>query len=230
MTGPEPPDLLVEDLVLTGAGGRRLLEIPRLAVPAGGTLALQGPSGAGKSSLLHVLAGLIRPDRGRVAWGGTDLAALSDERRTRFRGDRIGLVFQDFLLFEELGSLDNAALAESFAPRAARATIRAGAKGWLGRLGLGADPERPVASRSGGERQRVAVARALARGAPVLLADEPTASLDRANADRLAEDLVRLGAGGGRTLVVATHDPALARRMGRVLTLAGGRVVEDTDA
>ncbi len=218
------PDLLVEGLELR-AGGRLLLSVPRLAVSAGQAVAVRGPSGAGKSSLLHVLAGLARPQRGRVLWGSTDLAALSEEARARVRREIIGLVFQDFLLFEELDALGNAALAAAFAPAADRGALREGARGWLGRLGLAEAEGRRVDSFSGGERQRVAVARALARGAPVILADEPTASLDRAAASRLTDDLA--GLAGGRTLIAATHDEALMARMGRVLTMEGGRIAGD---
>jgi putative ABC transport system ATP-binding protein len=218
------PDLLVEGLELR-AGDRVLLSVPSLAVPAGQAVAVRGPSGAGKSSLLHVLAGLARPQEGRVLWGGTDIAALSEEGRARVRRTTLGLVFQDFLLFEELGAEGNAALAAAFAPRPERPALREGARGWLGRLGLSNHGTRRVDSFSGGERQRVAVARALANGAPVILADEPTASLDRANADRLAADLLALA--GERTLICVTHDTALAGRVGRVLTLENGRIVED---
>lgn len=218
------PDLLVEGLELR-AGGRTLLAVPRLAIPGGQAVAVRGPSGAGKSSLLHVLAGLARPQSGHVLWGGTDLAALSEEARTRVRREVIGLVFQDFLLFEELDALGNAALAAAFAPASGRGELREGARGWLARLGLAEAEGRRVDSFSGGERQRVAVARALARGAPVILADEPTASLDRAAASRLISDLA--GLAGEHTLVAATHDEALMARMGRVLTMEGGRIVGD---
>lgn len=218
------PDLLVDGLELR-AGGRVLLSVPRLAVPAGQAVAIRGPSGAGKSSLLHVLAGLVRPQAGRVLWGGADIAAMSEEARARVRRESIGLVFQDFLLFEELDALGNAALAAAFAPAPARAALRDGARSWLGRLGLHEAEGRRVDSFSGGERQRVAVARALARGAPVILADEPTASLDRAAADRLVADLA--GLAGERTLIAATHDEALVAQMERVLRMEDGRIVGD---
>ncbi len=128
--------LRVEGLVIRASDGRSLLDVPRLELPAGGTLAVTGPSGAGKSSLLHALAGLLRPSRGRILWGGTDLAALPDPARARFRRERVGLVFQDFLLFEELGAAGNAGIAAAFAPAPERAAIRSRAEGWLGRLAL----------------------------------------------------------------------------------------------
>ncbi len=221
----DPLPLRVEDLVLRARNGRVLLEVPHLDLPAGRTLAVTGPSGAGKSSLLHVLAGLLGPSGGRVLWGNTDIAALSAAARARFRRECVGLVFQDFLLFEELGALENAAIPAAFAPAAERAAIQAQAGRWLARLGLGQRTERSVGTYSGGERQRVAVARALSHAPTVILADEPTASLDRASADRLIDDLLEVVKGEGRTLIAVTHDARLAERLGRELRLVDGQVV-----
>lgn len=223
------PALLVEGLRVTSREGRVLLDVPQLALAPGQSLALRGASGAGKSTLLHVLSGLVRPTAGRVIWGGQDIATLTEDARARFRRETLGLVFQDCHLFEELSALGNAGLASAFAPASERAPIRSAAAEWLAVLGLAHAGARAVDSFSGGERQRIAVARALAGGPPVILADEPTAALDRANADALGADLVRLAAEGGRTLIVVTHDATLAARMGRQLTLADGRIVEDSD-
>lgn len=220
--------LAVAGLELRAPDGRRLADVAGLSVAAGSSVAIRGPSGAGKSTLLHALSGLVRPAAGQVVWGGTDLATLDDAALTRFRRERVGLIFQDFLLFEELGALDNAALAAAFLPRSGRAALRQRASDWLDRLGLGQAGARRADSFSGGERQRIAVARALANDPPVILADEPTASLDRISADRLAGDLASLSRDTGRTLIVVTHDAALADRLDRVLTMAEGRIVEDT--
>lgn len=141
----------------------------------------------------------------------------------------MGLIFQDFLLFEELGALDNAALAAAFASPAERRPLRQRAAHWLDRLGLGQAGSRRADSFSGGERQRIAVARALANDPAVILADEPTASLDRASADRLIADLAALSQDTGRTLIAVTHDAALIGRLDRVLTMAEGRIVGDSD-
>ncbi|MBS1302014.1 ABC transporter ATP-binding protein [Loktanella sp. SALINAS62] len=221
--------LVVTDLDLRGIDGRPLVSLPRLNVTAGSSLAIRGPSGAGKSTLLHAFSGLVTPAGGRVVWGGTDIAGLSDSARTRFRRQNVGLIFQDFLLFEELGALDNASLSAAFAPRAERAALRDRAASWLNRFGLGQAGTRRADSFSGGERQRVAVARALSNDPAVILADEPTASLDRATADRLIDDLVALSQDSGRTLIVVTHDATLATRLDRVVTMADGRIVEDSD-
>jgi putative ABC transport system ATP-binding protein len=216
-------------LVVSGlsvaAAGRALLTVPALNLDAGRALAIRGPSGAGKSTLLLALAGLIEA-AGSVRWGAADLLRLPPAGRAAFRRAHVGLVFQDFLLFEELDAEANAALAAGFAPRAQRAAIRARARAALERLGLGDRTGRTVASLSGGERQRVAVARALAHDPAIILADEPTASLDRAAADRLIGDLVDLSRVERRTLVVVSHDPALTGRMDRVIDIVDGRLLE----
>ena len=214
--------LAVRDLAVRGEGGRVLLDLPALDLAPGEALAVAGPSGAGKSTLLHALSGLARADRGSIRWGGTDLAGLSEGGRTAFRRAHLGLVFQDALLFDELGALGNAALARAWAPAGERPAMARRAAALLAALGLSDDPGRGVASFSGGERQRVAVARALAADPPVLLADEPTASLDPAAAAALA-DLLMDQVAEGRTLVVVTHDEALIARAHRVLPLQGGR-------
>lgn len=222
------PALQVTDLRVVSREGQVLLQVPRLEVPAGQSVALRGASGAGKSTLLHVLSGLVRPAQGQVIWGGQDIAGLSEDARAAFRRRTLGLIFQDCHLFEELSALGNAALASAFAPRTERAGLREAAATWLTTLGLGRAGSRAVDSFSGGERQRIAVARALAAGPPVILADEPTAALDRANADALGADLVALAASGGRTLITVTHDVTLAARMMRQITLADGRITGDS--
>ena len=213
----------MRDLVVRGEGGRVLLDLPALDLGPGEALAVAGPSGAGKSTLLHALSGLIRPARGAVRWGGTDVAALAEGPRTAFRRAHLGLVFQDHLLFDELDPLGNAALARGWAPRGERGAMGRRAASLLAALGLRGGGARGVAGFSGGERQRVAVARALAADPAVVLADEPTASLDRASAAALADVLMRLPEREGRTLVVVTHDEALLARAPRVLRLEGGR-------
>ncbi|MGX1097770.1 ABC transporter ATP-binding protein [Amorphus sp. MBR-141] len=218
--------LAIDGLTVTGDGNRTILSVGRLRVAAGETIGVRGPSGAGKSTLLHALAGLVTAASGTVRWGETDIAALSDGGRSAFRRDRIGMVFQDYLLFEELTPLANAALAGAYAPRRRRAAIDARACAVLDRLGIGTRGTRSVASFSGGERQRVAVARALATDPAIVLADEPTASLDRAAADALIDDLVRLARDGGTTLIAVSHDPALHARMDRLVDVVDGRLVE----
>ncbi|SFE70238.1 ABC transporter ATP-binding protein [Roseivivax sediminis] len=222
-------DLTLKALAVTSDRGRRLLDVDRLEVPAGSLIGVRGPSGAGKSTLLYALAGLLEGLTGSVHWGDTDLAALTPGARAVFRARRIGLIFQDFLLFDELGALGNASLAAQFRPRKDRTDIVARAASHLSRLGVPVD-RRTVATFSGGERQRVAIARALANDAGILLADEPTASLHREAADQLIEDLVALAREGGKTMVAVSHDGALLARMDRVLTVEDGRLVSDARA
>ncbi|SMX44447.1 ATP-binding cassette domain-containing protein [Actibacterium lipolyticum] len=217
--------LNLSDLMVTAPGGRVLLNVPSLQLAAGQTLGIAGPSGAGKSTLLFALAGLVDNQRGRVRWGGDDLGAMRPAQRAAFRQDHIGMIFQDFMLFDELGGAANAGIAALFQPRAARAHFRKRAAERLTRLGV-ADGARPVATYSGGERQRVAVARAMAAGAGVLLADEPTASLHRDAADALTDDLLRDVRESGTTMIVVSHDAGMLGRMDRVVYLRDGGLAD----
>lgn len=217
--------LTITGLEITGQGGRRILSVPKLEVPAGTAVAIRGPSGAGKSTLLYAMAGIIGATQGRILWGDTDIAALNETARAGFRRSHVGFIFQEHLLFEELSARGNAEITALYAPRADRRRIRETADSVLGRLGLAGSAARRSDTFSGGERQRIAVARALAGNAPVILADEPTASLDRPNADKLADDLMRLAREDGRTLVVVSHDPGLHDRADRVIDVMDGAVV-----
>lgn len=221
-------DLSLSDLRVTGPSGRVLLEVPALSLPKGSLVGVKGPSGAGKSTFLYALAGLLGA-QGQVRWGTTDTLALTPEARTAFRAEHIGMIFQDFLLFEELGAQSNASLTAMFRPRRDRGALRTRAAQGLAHLGL-SDTSRAVASFSGGERQRVGIARALAGDAAVILADEPTASLHRDAADRLIDDLTALARDGGKTLIAVSHDLHLLARMDRVLTIEDGHLTEDSHA
>jgi ABC-type lipoprotein export system ATPase subunit len=216
--------LAISELEVTGQGGRRILSVPQLEVPAGAAVAVRGPSGAGKSTLLYAMAGIIAPAQGRITWGDTDIAARDERGRAAFRRESVGFIFQEHLLFEELSALGNAAITSLYAPRRDRRRIRDSAEGLLARLGLGESAARRSDTFSGGERQRIAVVRALAGDAPVILADEPTASLDRPNADALADDLMRLARDDGRTLIAVSHDPALHDRADHVIDVVDGCV------
>ena len=217
--------LSIRDLQVHGDDRRPILRIGALEAPAGHRLGISGPSGAGKSTLLMALAGLVPASQGAIFWGETDLSKLPEAERASFRRRHVGLIFQDFLLFEELTAHANASLSAAYADPDRRSAIRQGASAMLDHLGLGAHAGRSVASFSGGERQRVAIARALAADPPILLADEPTASLDRAAADRLIDDLAGLAADRGTTLVVVSHDPAMHARMDRTIDIVDGALV-----
>jgi ABC-type lipoprotein export system ATPase subunit len=222
--------LRMDGVTLAAPGGRPLMTVDHLTLHPGVPVAVRGPSGAGKSTLLLALAGLIRPIAGRIVWGDTNIAAQSEDARAAFRRDHVGMIFQDFLLFDELGAHGNAALSAAFHVATARTALRNKATALLASLGLGTHPVRQTASFSGGEQQRVAVARALVNDPAIVLADEPTASLDRATADHLITDLARIGTTPSRTLIVVTHDERLMAHMARIITIADGRIVADTHA
>ena len=225
MPAPDPVTglpLSLRDVMVAASSGRVLLNVQAIDLAAGATLAVRGASGAGKSTLLHVLAGLRPVNRGQVFWGPTDIGSLSDTQASDFRRRHIGQIFQDFLLFDEVSALENAAVARLFSPKAERAAILERAAGALQSLGLDPQDPRRASTYSGGERQRIAVARALAQRPAVLLADEPTASLDRAAAERLISDLLAVVRDHGLGLICVTHDDALASRLDRVLTLTDG--------
>ena len=203
-------------------GGRlTLLREVELSIQAGETVALLGPSGAGKSTLLALLAGLDRPRAGRVWVAGRELTALDEDRRARLRGETMGFVFQSFQLIPTLTALENVMLPlEVLGRPGAEETARA----VLARVGLEARLHHYPAQLSGGEQQRVAIARAFAPRPRLLLADEPTGNLDRGNGERVMDQLFGLNAEAGTTLVLVTHDPALAARCQRRLRLEDGRL------
>lgn len=211
--------LNIRDLGVTAPGGRVLLRCDALRLEGGSLTGIMGPSGAGKTTLLNALAGLVAA-QGSLCWGDQALTGMGAAARTRFRRDHIGMIFQDFLLFEELSALQNATVARAF--RRDRAALTTRAQALFDRLGICALTHRRADRLSGGERQRVAVARALAHDPPILLADEPTASLDRATADRLVADLAALARDEGRTVVIVSHDPAVHAVMDRMLTIRDG--------
>ncbi len=221
--------LTIKNLTVVSASGRRLLDVPTLELAPGMCLGVRGPSGAGKSTFLMALAGLLDSAKGSIVWGDTGLLSLPPEARAQFRREHVGMIFQDFLLFEELSATANAALAGAYTSRKVHGDIEKTARGLLSRLGID-HGARTVESFSGGERQRVAVARALASSPAIILADEPTASLDRATADGLIEDLIALVREEGKTLVAVSHDPAVHRRMDRVIEIVDGRITTAPEA
>jgi putative ABC transport system ATP-binding protein len=200
--------LAVEGLT-AGYGGRRLARLPHLRVAAGEAALLLGPSGSGKTTLLLAIAGLADAIEGEVMVGGVDVATLSPAARDRFRGGSIGLVFQDLHLIAGLSALDNVLLAP-FA--AGLPQDRARALALLDELGLADRSHRRAETLSRGQAQRVAIARAMLLRPKLLLADEPTASLDDDACDRVSDLLARAAAETGAALVIATHDLRLRRR------------------
>jgi putative ABC transport system ATP-binding protein len=207
-----------------GAARVHILKDIDLTVAPGEAIGLVGPSGSGKSTLLMVMAGLERPDTGSVVVAGHDLGALGEDALARFRGRNVGIVFQSFHLIPTMTALENVAVPLELAG-AADAFERAKAE--LHAVGLGDRMEHYPAELSGGEQQRVAIARALSPNPSILLADEPSGNLDSGNGAMIADLLFKANAERGMTLVLVTHDAALAERSGRVVRLNSGRVVEE---
>jgi putative ABC transport system ATP-binding protein len=197
---------------------RVVLDIPELDIAGGGQVAICGPSGSGKTTLLNVLAGIELPQRGTVRWGGVELGAMRSRAADRWRRETLGLVFQQFHLFPGLSALDNVLLPLHFDRFAIAPADREHASELLERVSVPAS--RRVERLSRGEMQRVAVARALLKAPSVVLADEPTASLDRDTGGVVADLLLRMCREQHATLVVVTHDATLADRFDRQFTLA----------
>ena len=192
-----------------------------LDIKRGETIGLVGPSGSGKSTLLMVMAGLERPDTGSVTVAGNDLAALDEDDLARFRGRNIGIVFQSFHLIPTMTALENVAVPLELAG-VSDANERAARE--LATVGLGERMQHYPAELSGGEQQRVALARALAPNPPILVADEPTGNLDEATGKQIIELLFAAHRERETTLVLVTHDAALAARCERVVRLRSGRI------
>ncbi|MDQ0304405.1 ABC transporter ATP-binding protein [Ancylobacter polymorphus] len=210
----------------SGAARVHILKGVSLAIRQGEAVGLVGSSGSGKSSLLMVLAGLERADSGRVEVAGQELTGLDEDALARFRGRHVGIVFQAFHLIPTMTALENVAVPLELAGRA-DAFARAAAE--LTAVGLGHRLDHYPSQLSGGEQQRVAVARALAPEPRILVADEPTGNLDEATGKQIMDLLFEAQTRRGATLVIVTHDPTLARRCDRMVRLRSG-AVETADA
>jgi putative ABC transport system ATP-binding protein len=189
-----------------------------------------GPSGSGKSTLLNMLGALDRPTSGTVCIDGTDLNTVSEAELTRHRSGKVGFVFQQFNLIPNLTALENVMLPMEFAGRDAK-SARTRAEQLLRQVGMGHRMHHRPAKLSGGEQQRVAIARALANDAPVILADEPTGSLDSATGKEIIRLFKRLVEENGKTVIVITHDLSIGEEADRLIRIRDGKVVTDeTDA
>ncbi len=221
-----PPLVLrrVERSYRTEAGVLPVLRGADLELRAGEIVALVAPSGTGKSTLLHLAGLLEQPDGGAVIVQGRDAGALSDAERTAIRRDTIGFVYQFHHLLAEFSAAENVELPQMIAGRR-REDARARAGRLLAALGLSERAGHLPGKLSGGEQQRVAIARALANSPRVLLADEPTGNLDVGTASVVFDELLATVRGEGVAALIATHNPELAARMDRVVTLREGVIV-----
>jgi ABC-type lipoprotein export system ATPase subunit len=208
------------------ATGLSVLKGISLKVEKGQSLVIVGPSGCGKSTLLNIIGGLDQPTSGRVLFDGLDLATADERVLAKIRNRDIGFVFQLHHLLPQCTVLENV-LVPTLAARegAASGAMRVRAEALLERVGLKDRMSHRPGELSGGQRQRVAVARALINEPKLLLADEPTGSLDEATSESIAELLVQLNRDDGMTLIVVTHAQRLASRVGKVMTLAGGSLM-----
>jgi len=203
-----------------------------LEIREGEVVVILGPSGSGKTTLLGLLAGLDRPSEGEVEIGGVALGGLDEDERAALRAERIGFIFQSFHLIPTLTALENVMVPLELLPAdrtPSPAEAQATARGLLERVGLAGRFDHYPAQLSGGEQQRVGIARAFANQPVVLFADEPTGNLDRETGFEIADLLFELNRRRGATLVIVTHDLELSRRAHRIVHLAGGRIerIED---
>ena len=200
-----------------------------VTIPAGQSVAVMGPSGSGKSTLLHCLSGILPVTSGEITVGGTSVTGLNDAGRSRLRLKVFGFVFQDGQLVPELPANENVALPLMLAGASRRSAIKE-ADSWLTKVGLESERKRRPGEMSGGQAQRVAMARALASSPSVVFADEPTGALDQATGHEIMQILTTTARMGGATLVVVTHDPNVAAWCDRLIEIRDGRIHADTTA
>jgi len=220
--------LVARELTKTYRSGDTLITVLHavsFSIAARAFVAIVGPSGSGKTTLLGLLAGLDAPTSGTVLLDGTDLGPLSEDARARLRGEKVGFVFQNFQLIPTLTAAENVQV-----PLELRGTsgARTHSRELLDRVGLADRAHHYPAQLSGGEQQRVALARAFANAPRVLFADEPTGNLDSDTGERIISLIESLNRDAGSTVVLVTHDPALANRAGRIIRLSDGAVVDDS--
>jgi putative ABC transport system ATP-binding protein len=220
--------LVARELSKEYRSGENTLAVLRdvsFSIPQGAFVAIVGPSGSGKTTLLGLIAGLDTPTRGKILLDDADLTAMDEDQRARLRGEKVGFVFQSFQLISTLTAIENVQV-----PLELRGDSGAAerARELLTRVGLGDRLDHFPTQLSGGEQQRVAIARAFANAPRILFADEPTGNLDSETGARIVQLLEELNRESKTTIILVTHDPALASRAQRIIRLSDGRVVSDT--
>jgi putative ABC transport system ATP-binding protein len=221
--------LVAKDLTKEYRSGDHALAVLRdvsFEIPQGALVSIVGPSGSGKTTLLGLLAGLDTPTRGGVFYDRVDITRLDEDARAKLRGERVGFIFQSFQLIPTLTALENVQV-----PLDLRGESNTGprARDLLARVGLGDRLQHFPTQLSGGEQQRVAVARAFVNAPRILFADEPTGNLDSETGAKIVQLIEELNKSSGSTVIIVTHDASLAARTGRIIRLSDGRVVEDRD-
>lgn len=196
-----------------------------MEIYAGEMVSIVGPSGSGKSTLLGLIGGLDTPSSGRILIDGVDISHMNEDQLTAIRNEKIGFIFQFFNLIPTLSAVENVALPIQFADQPRFSPMKR-ARDLLKSLGLGDRMHHRPSELSGGQQQRVAIARALANNPPLLLADEPTGNLDRESGVMVLEALDQIRRESGTTVVIVTHDPGVAARADRTLTLVDGAIVQ----
>ena len=224
---PAAPYLRADGLELVYRSVRgeavQVLHVERLELAAGAKVGVTGPSGSGKTSLLYLLSGIEMPTAGRLRWGEVELPELAEARRDRWRRRHLGLVFQDFHLQAGLSVVNNVLATCYFDRLRPSPELQRRARALLERVGAPVD--RDIVELSRGEQQRVAIARALLHAPPIIMADEPTASLDEANARIISDLLLEAAAEVGALLIAVTHDAQLLARLPCVYRLESGRLI-----
>lgn len=223
-------DIVLENIELTlgnGAARVHVLKNMSLQITAGQSVGIVGPSGSGKSTLLMVLAGLEQVDSGKVVIGGERIDQMNEDRAAQFRGSNIGIVFQSFHLIPNMTALENVAVPLELAGRSDAFSV---AEQALQSVGLGHRLSHYPSALSGGEQQRVAIARALAPKPAILIADEPTGNLDSETGRQIADLLFSKRQEYGLTMVLVTHDSALAARCEREIQVRSGTIVHEVSA
>ena len=214
-----------------GSGPLTVLAQVDLEIADGEVVVILGPSGSGKTTLLGLLAGLDQPTEGEVSLAGVALGTLDEDDRASFRAENVGFVFQNFQLIPTLTAHENVRVPLELLPNGRAPSVEeaeARATSLLERVGLGDRGHHYPTQLSGGEQQRVGLARAFAAEPRILFADEPTGNLDRETGQRVADLLFELNREAGTTLVIVTHDMALAERAGRVVSIDAGRIQDDS--
>ncbi|WP_374829139.1 ABC transporter ATP-binding protein [Paenochrobactrum pullorum] len=218
--------LVLDHISVSFAGlSEPALQIDHLEVPDGAVVGLTGASGSGKSTFINIISGLARPQKGLVLWGGQPINQLSETAADRWRGEHIGLIMQDFYLFDGLSALENILLPLRLAGGVDKEALSR-AHELLERVGL-KRPDQAVQLMSRGEMQRVAIARALQRKPAIIIADEPTASLDKENGASVGNLILELATQEKCTTIIASHDDRLISRLARTINLAAGRITSD---